>query len=138
MTAVIGRTSAQTKSGGTKTEANALQTASPHTPLSSFGSQGPSLTPTTGERISTRLAEAQESVHALYTLFGHLQELDAGKYVERLERQRHALALGEEFKKKHIVALVAERDDLREKLRKCVLRCCFFVVLFFGCMGETD
>jgi len=95
----------------------------PRSPRSSLDSQGSSCTPTTGERITTHMRDMRDTINMLRTYAEQLDALDADKYIERLERQKNALGVGEEAKKAHIAALVAEREALKEKLRRCEERC---------------
>lgn len=107
-----------TSSFKSKLEPDAL--SRPRSPRSSLDSQGSSCTPTTGERITTHMRGMRDAINALRTYAEQLDSLDADKYIERLERQKNALGVGEEAKKAHIAELVVERDALKEKLRRCV------------------
>ncbi|KAG8213569.1 hypothetical protein J3R82DRAFT_10224 [Butyriboletus roseoflavus] len=104
-----------------KLETDAVQRASSRSPRSSVGSQGPSCIPTTGERIASNINGMRDTIHTLMTYANTIDQLDAGKFIERLERQKNALGYGDEVKKQHIAALSAECDELKAKLLQCVL-----------------
>lgn len=79
-----------------------------------------SSTPTIGERITNNITEWRHTMDTLCTHAEHFDQLDAINYIGRLERQNSAFQVGHEAKKKHIAALTAERDELKEKVHRCV------------------
>ncbi|KAH7888494.1 hypothetical protein F5I97DRAFT_1827924 [Phlebopus sp. FC_14] len=101
------------QSGGEDTEDVLPQLAAgPSSGSTSSGS------PTPGEQMAANLAGIKEPIRALQFCVDSLEKLQAGKYIQKLERQRRALELGNDAKKKKIAELMAEMDDLREKLRR--------------------
>ena len=80
----------------------------------------------------------RDTINTLRTYVEHLDQLDADKYIERLERQKNALGVGDEAKKEHIAALVAERDELKEKLQRCVGRVTIWIRGELTCCGMTS
>ncbi|KAF9233325.1 hypothetical protein BU15DRAFT_66675 [Melanogaster broomeanus] len=84
----------------------------PRTSLDSEGS------PSATDQIAANVAGIKEPIQALQAYMHSLEQLDAAKYIEKLDRQKHALALADEAKKKRIAALSVELDALREKLQQ--------------------
>lgn len=108
-----------TSSFQSRLKTDALQRTS-RSRRSSFDSQGPPCTPTTGEQVASNITKIQETIYTLLTYADNISQLDAAKFIERLERQRNAIAYGEEAKKQLIASLSAELEGLKEKLRQCV------------------
>ncbi|KIJ19172.1 hypothetical protein PAXINDRAFT_97198 [Paxillus involutus ATCC 200175] len=89
-----------------------LARAAPRTSLDSDGS------PTTTDQIAANIVGINQPIRALQAYMDSLEQLDAVKYIEKLDREKQALVLGHEAKKKRIEALSVELDAVREQLRK--------------------
>ncbi|KAF8839489.1 hypothetical protein BDN67DRAFT_757938 [Paxillus ammoniavirescens] len=92
-----------------------LARAAPRTSLDSDGS------PTTTDQIAANIVGMNQPIRALQAHMDSLEQLDAVKYIEKLDREKQALALGHEAKKKRIEALSVELDAVREQLRNLFL-----------------
>ena len=69
---------------------------------------------TIGERIAGSITKMRE-------LMDTFDQVDAVRYIQRLERQKNALELREAAKQNHIAVLTKERDELKDRISKWVL-----------------
>ncbi|KIK97797.1 hypothetical protein PAXRUDRAFT_824568 [Paxillus rubicundulus Ve08.2h10] len=101
-------------------ESNTLSRLTRPAPRTSLDSDG---SPTTTDQIAEKIVGMSEPIRALQAHLDSLEQLDAIKYIEKLDREKQALSLRYEAKRKHIEAMSVELDAVREQLRKSEENC---------------
>ncbi|KAF9222743.1 hypothetical protein BS17DRAFT_783318 [Gyrodon lividus] len=79
--------------------------------------------PTTTDQIAVNIVGMNEPIRSLKAYIDSLEQLDAVKHIEKLDREKRTLTLGHEAKRKRIAALSAELNAVREQLRQSEENC---------------
>ncbi|KAL4074243.1 hypothetical protein J3A83DRAFT_4234637 [Scleroderma citrinum] len=92
--------------------------STPQLSYSPGSSSSSEMAPTPAEQIAAIFTQVKQDIGRLQTTVEQLEQLGSLEYVLRIERQKTALSISNEAKKKRITELVAEVDDLRNQVRQ--------------------
>lgn len=81
-------------------------------------SPGSDVAPTLAEQIAALVIQAKQQVEKLQMTMEQLEQLGSMDYIMRIERQKNALSVSNEAKKKRIAELVAEVAALRNQVNR--------------------
>jgi len=83
-------------------------------------SPGSDAAPTLAEQIAALVIQAKQQIENLQMTMEQLEQLGAMDYIMRIERQKNALSVSNDAKKKRIAELVAEVAALRNQVNRQV------------------